>query len=78
MKTRPVADVPKKSPMYTPFGYEVKRRLLNLDMSLRQLEDALGMPCGYARQIVGGYKGTSKYITPMAEYLGIDLQKYVF
>jgi len=63
-------------PSYTPFGLEVKKRLLDIGMSQEQLEKELGMSFRYLTAIIIGRRPGPKFVPRIAEYLGIDLEKY--
>ena len=65
-----------KTSGYTPFGREVKKRLIDLGLSQTQLEKELGIPYCYLTAMIIGKRSGIKYLPRVAEYLGIDLEKY--
>ncbi len=60
----------------TPFGREVKIRLIEKSISQRELARNVGTTESYLCQILYGIRAGEKYITKIAAILDIDLSKY--
>lgn len=57
----------------TPFGKEVKKRLIDLDMTQVELASMLGIKKQYITKILCGERKGSKYIKEISKILGIDV-----
>lgn len=57
----------------TPFGKEVKKRLIDMDMTQVELAAMLGIKKQYITKILCGERKESKYVKKISEILGIDV-----
>lgn len=56
----------------TPLGKKIKKRLVDLDMTQRDLAALLGVNAPYITKILTGARTGAKYRKQIAEILGID------
>lgn len=54
------------------FGIKVKKRLIELNMTQRQLAKHIGVNENYLTDILNGRRSGKKYIEPIAKSLGLD------
>lgn len=63
----------KREVRWTDFGVLVKKRLIDLDMTQKDLADALGTTKQYLQKIMRGERSGEKYVEKICEIL--DLPK---
>ena len=63
------------SKMYTPFGAEVKKRLIDKGLTQTQLETMVGAPNNFLTMILRGKRPGKKYVPLIANILEIDVTK---
>ncbi len=56
----------------TPFGEEVKERLLDLNMTQKQLAEEIGTSDAYLSMILHGVRSGEKYIKEIKKVLNIE------
>ncbi len=56
---------------YTELGKQIKKRLIDKDMTARQLADALGITPQYMNKILHGERSGEKYIKEIKRILDI-------
>lgn len=56
----------------TAFGIEVKKKLIELNMTQRQLAEAVGMGEVYLNVILHGERSGTKYREAITEYLNLS------
>lgn len=61
----------------TPLGKEIKKRLIDRNMTNVMLAAELGVKPPYVSMIMTGERSGAKYILKICTILGIDYQKYV-
>lgn len=62
----------KEKRKLTNFGKEVKKRLIDMDMTLAELAGEIGIDSRYIDHIIHGRKSGKKYIGRIMEILGIE------
>ncbi len=55
----------------TPFGIEVKKKLIELNMTQRQLAEAVGMGEVYLNVVLHGERSGEKYVRAIETYLDL-------
>ena len=63
---------------YTPFGYQVKKKLLDKNMSIIKMEKELNIPKNYVSLIIRGYRPGSQYVEVIAKFLDIDMTSMLY
>lgn len=61
----------------TPFGEAVKKILVEKEMTQRDLSREMHISYKYLHLIFYGYRSGEKYIGKIANFLDIDLQKFL-
>lgn len=61
-----------KSRQLTPFGMEIKKALLSLGMTQRQLAGSVGVSPVYLNRIIFGERPGDKYVRQIITVLGLD------
>lgn len=60
----------------TPFGERIKERLVDINMTQKQLAKKLGTSNAYLSMILYGERSGEKYINEMKSILGIQLEDW--
>lgn len=60
----------------TPLGKEIKKKLIDKNMSQVELAATVGTTKGYITKIITGYRSGEKYLEHICRILEIDLKKY--
>lgn len=66
----------KSTRRLTPFGIAVKKKLLDLGMTQKELAHKVGSSGKYLDLVLHGVRPVSIYIDRIAEYLDIDLEDF--
>lgn len=61
-----------KSWELTPFGLEVRKKLLEKNSSIADLAREVGANASYLRGMMYGYRSGKKYVNKICEFLGMD------
>ena len=67
---------PTPRTLYTPFGNAVKKKMIDLGVTQAQMERDIGAPTNFVTAILRGDRPGHEYVPLIAEYLGIDPEKY--
>lgn len=62
-----------RSPGYTKLGKQIKKKLIDRNMTAKELADALGTTPQYLNKILHGERSGRKYIAAIKEILNIDI-----
>lgn len=60
-----------KTRKYTPYGKKIMKRLIDRDMTAKQLADELGTTPQYLNKILHGDRSGAKYTEAIKKILGI-------
>ncbi len=61
---------------YTTFGKQIKKKLIDRNMTATQLADTLGTTPQYLNKILHGERSGEKYIQAISEILNIETEWY--
>jgi len=67
----------KEKQILTSFGKDIKKRVIDLDMSLAQLAAEVGTSGRYLNHIMYGRRPNGIHAPKIAARLGLDILKYV-
>ena len=60
----------------TPLGREIKSKLINKNMTQRELAQTLGITPQYITKILSGSRSGERYLPRIGEILGINIWEY--
>lgn len=60
----------------SPLGREIKRKLIEQEMTQRELAAAVGVSPQYVTKILSGQRSGERYILKICTMLGINIDKY--
>jgi len=76
MKETTLNALDKSKKIYTPFGVDVKKTLIDRGLTMTQLEQMIGAPDNYLTMVLRGKRPGRKYVPLIATILEMDLTKY--
>ena len=66
-------SIKRKRPKYSKLGKQIKKRLIDKNMTARELADQVGTSPQYLNKIIHGVRPGNKYLAEIGRILEIDL-----